>query len=114
MRAFLPEQLPVLHSPAREFAVCDRWFSSMPGPTWPNRFFAHAASSAGLDEGPSAVRSTTAVFAGYRFANGTIFDRLSSAGRGWCVVEGGALPVSLAMHGMVEHSLAGRVSSAND
>ena len=109
MRAFSPEQLPVLNTLAAEFAVCDRWFSSMPGPTWPNRFFAHAASSADLDDSPSALRSTTAVFAGYRFANGTIFDRLTSAGRGWCVVEGGALPVSLAMHGMIENSLAGRV-----
>jgi O-6-methylguanine DNA methyltransferase len=27
----------------------DNWFSSMPGPTWPNRLFAHAGSSAGLD-----------------------------------------------------------------
>src|SRR3954447_7794909 len=25
---------------ARKYAVCDRWFSSFAGPTWPNRFFA--------------------------------------------------------------------------
>lgn len=24
---------------AESFAVCDRWFSSHPGPTWPNRYF---------------------------------------------------------------------------
>jgi phospholipase C len=25
---------------AREFAICDRWFSSVPGSTWPNRLYA--------------------------------------------------------------------------
>ena len=39
--------MPVASTLAREFAVCDRWFSSLPGPTWPNRFFAHTASSGG-------------------------------------------------------------------
>jgi phospholipase C len=27
--------VPVYHHLAREFAVCDRWFSSVPGATWP-------------------------------------------------------------------------------
>ncbi len=43
------KQLPVLYALAREYAICDRWFSSLPGPTWPNRMFVHGASSAGLD-----------------------------------------------------------------
>ena len=33
---------------AREFCVCDKWFSSVPGATWPNRLYAvtgHAADS---------------------------------------------------------------------
>ncbi|MGD0237082.1 MAG: alkaline phosphatase family protein [Syntrophorhabdales bacterium] len=38
MKCFSPEQVPVLTTLAREFALCDRWFASMPGPTWPNRF----------------------------------------------------------------------------
>src|SRR5260370_11037112 len=32
--------LPALHALGRAFRVCDRWFSSLPGPTWPNRMFA--------------------------------------------------------------------------
>src|SRR5262249_21282096 len=36
LRCFAPDKLPVLTTLAREFAVCDHWFSSMPGPTWPN------------------------------------------------------------------------------
>ena len=42
-----PENVPVLARLAREFAVCSRWFCSVPGETWPNRNFAHAATSDG-------------------------------------------------------------------
>ena len=34
-----PNRLPVLHTLAESFTLCDHWFSSVPGPTWPNRFF---------------------------------------------------------------------------
>ena len=30
-----------------QYGVCDRWFSSVPGSTIPNRMFVHGASSAG-------------------------------------------------------------------
>jgi phospholipase C len=109
MRCFRPDQLPVLNALAREFAVCDHWFSSLPGPTWPNRLFAHAASSGGLDDSPSVFQEAAALLEGYRFENGHIFDRLDAAGRSWRIVEGDALPQSLSLHGMVEHALAGRV-----
>src|SRR6266851_1010352 len=52
MNGFDVGKLPVLNALAASFAVCDHWFASMPGPTWPNRFFSHAASSAGLDSSP--------------------------------------------------------------
>lgn len=32
--------IPVLQGLAKRYAVCDHWFSAMPGPTLPNRFFA--------------------------------------------------------------------------
>ncbi|MFN0084928.1 MAG: alkaline phosphatase family protein [Blastocatellia bacterium] len=32
--------VPLYDHLAREFAVCDRWFSSVPGATWPNRLYA--------------------------------------------------------------------------
>src|SRR5450631_798476 len=48
-------QLPVLFTLAKEFALCDHWYSSLPGPTWPNRLFAHAASSSGLDHSPTTA-----------------------------------------------------------
>lgn len=48
-----PCRIPVLVSLAEQYAVCDRWFSSVPGPTLPNRSYAHAATSMGrLDMSP--------------------------------------------------------------
>jgi hypothetical protein len=45
MRAWGPDGLPVLGELARRYAVCTRWFSSVPGATWPNRNFAVAGTS---------------------------------------------------------------------
>jgi phospholipase C len=47
MKCFAPNTLPVLSTLAQQYAVCDRWFSSVPGPTIPNRLFTHAANSYG-------------------------------------------------------------------
>jgi phospholipase C len=47
MKCFSPDKLPVLTGLAQQFCVCDHWFSSLPGPTFPNRAFAHAATSLG-------------------------------------------------------------------
>ena len=38
---------PYLYSLCDQYAVCDRWFSSVMGPTWPNRYYLHAATAAG-------------------------------------------------------------------
>jgi phospholipase C len=42
--------LPVFDHFAREFCVCDRWHSSVPGATWPNRLFALAGSAPSRDD----------------------------------------------------------------
>jgi phospholipase C len=34
------EEVPVYDFLAEEFTICDRWFSSVPGATWPNRLYA--------------------------------------------------------------------------
>src|SRR5918995_5491827 len=41
------EDLPVYDYLAREYAVCDRWFCSVPGATWPNRLYAVCGKAAG-------------------------------------------------------------------
>src|SRR5450755_362400 len=33
MKCFSPQNVPILTTLAREYGVCDRWFSSVPGPT---------------------------------------------------------------------------------
>lgn len=47
MRCFNPKKLPVLSTLAQQYALCKRWFSSVPGPTLPNRAYAHGATSVG-------------------------------------------------------------------
>jgi phospholipase C len=47
MSYFPPEKLPVLTRLATEYAVFNGWFSSIPGPTIPNRAFAHYGTSFG-------------------------------------------------------------------
>jgi len=41
--------VPVFDLLAREYLVCDRWFSSVPGATWPNRLYALAGQAPSLD-----------------------------------------------------------------
>ncbi len=106
MKCFRPEQLPVLTTLAREYAVCDRWFCSIPGPTWPNRFFVHAATSGGLYSSPPGLDVLIhEIGPGYQFQNGTIFDRL---GNDWLVFHGDPLPHVFSIAGMLGERLQGR------
>ena len=93
MKCFDPDQLPVLTSLAREFAVCDHWFASMPGPTWPNRFFVHGASSSGLDDSPTATEIFKwLTFDGFEYGAGSIFDALTKNNRPWRIYAGDHTP----------------------
>ena len=47
MYYFTRDQLPVLTTLALEFAIFNRWFASIPGPTICNRAFAHYGTSFG-------------------------------------------------------------------
>ncbi len=47
MSYFTPDKLPVLTTLARNYAVFNRWFASIPGPTLCNRAFAHYGTSFG-------------------------------------------------------------------
>jgi len=76
-------QLPVLHQLASQFVVCDQWFSSLPGPTWPNRYFLHGASSSGLDHSPSSEEMAEWEVDGFTYPNGSIFDAMNKKGIKW-------------------------------
>jgi phospholipase C len=95
MRCFTPDQVPVITALAREFVVCDRWFSSMPGPTEPNRFFVHAGTAGFFDNAPSNkeyVEAFSSPWSGIAFEKGTIFDRLDEAGVKWRVYADDSFP----------------------
>jgi phospholipase C len=97
MACAAPNLVPVFTHLAREFMVCDQWFSSMPGPTWPNRFFVHAGSSGGLANSPSDLTTIDSMLwseIGFSFEHGTVYEALESASpnRTWRVYHGDLFP----------------------
>ena len=86
MECFEPDKLPALRTLAQEFCLCNRWFSSVPGPTWPNRFYVHAATSGG--------KATNDV--AHIYAMKTIYDSLAANGLSWNIYYGD-IPQSLAL-----------------
>lgn len=71
MKCFSQAKLPVISTLAKQFCLCDNWFSSVPGPTFPNRAFAHAATSIGrVDMSPL----------GYVGISKTIYELLNDNG----------------------------------
>jgi phospholipase C len=49
------QHLPVHYALADAYTVCDHWFASLLGPTWPNRYYLHCATSNGrTDNTPAA------------------------------------------------------------
>jgi len=72
MGYFGREELPVTWALADAYTSCDRWFCSVMGPTWPNRFYLHTGQSNGqMDNSFPSV------------AWPTIYDRLTAAGVAW-------------------------------
>jgi len=85
MAGFAPGQLPVLSALAAQGALFNYWHAPLPGPTWPNRFFVHAATSGGLTQSPDDLQMT----GGFAFAAGTIYERLSAANQRWRIYHDG-------------------------
>ncbi len=78
MGYYTGEELPFYYSMANIFPICDRWFASVLGPTYPNRRFLQAATSVGIvDTSPQEVLEYPSA------PNGTIWDRLDAYGISW-------------------------------
>lgn len=88
--------LPALHFLAYNFVVCDHWFSSLPGPTWPNRLFVHSGTSLGHVEMPEGVFNPSL----HLYNQRTLYDELSDARVDWRIYYGD-FPQSL----LLEHQL---------
>ncbi len=76
MDGFSPDQLPVLSTLAREFAVYDAWFCAVPTQTFCNRSFFHASASSGNVVNAPYSKWLLNVAP-------TIFNRLEDAGIPW-------------------------------
>jgi phospholipase C len=84
--------LPVLHTLAESFAICDHWFSSLPGPTWPNRFFVHSGTSQGHTDMPEGIFHPNL----HIYDQVTVYDRLEEQGKTWAIYYGD-FPQSIVM-----------------
>jgi len=83
MGMYSPQTLPVMSALARTYAVCDRWFASVPTQTIPNRAFAAAATSQGhLDNHVKA------------FTCPSIFGRLSDRKIDWAIYGYNSAPLT--------------------
>lgn len=69
--------IPFYYGLAKTFTLANRWFSSAPCQTYPNRRFLMAGTAYGN------IATDTASFSDPPPPNGTIFDRLSAHGIGW-------------------------------
>lgn len=76
---YLPEDIQIFARLARQFTVLDGYHCAVLGPTYPNRFYQHAATSMGMKSNlfPHEAGSPT----GFEFP--TIWDRLEAAGISW-------------------------------
>ena len=77
--------MPVITSLARNFVVCDHWFASVPGPTWPNRFFLHAGTANGLLDTPETADQLRSNFFRSPYRMRSIFENLMAEGHTWKV-----------------------------
>jgi len=85
MQCLDPALVPILTTLAREFTVCDHWFSSVPGPTWPNRFFLHAGTAKGFLVTPETPGQLVSQFWTSPYDMPTIFENLNDRGLTWTV-----------------------------
>ena len=84
--------LPALHTIAEHGVVFDRWFASMPGPTWINRLFAHTGTSLGHVAEPGSLFNANL----HIYDERTLYDELSDSGIPWHIYFGD-VPQSLVL-----------------
>jgi len=92
MAYFSLDELPVLHTLARNFLVCDHWFSSVPGPTWCNRFFVHSGTSLGHVDMPNGFFHPAI----HLYNQPTVYQRLGERNVPWKIYFGD-VPQSLVL-----------------
>jgi phospholipase C len=79
MSFYNQDDLPFYYGLAQTFAISDRQFASLVGPTFPNRSYLMAATSFGHVTTSDSVPPLV----GYKPITGTIFDKLDKYGISW-------------------------------
>jgi phospholipase C len=79
MGFYTQDEIPFYYDLAQHFAISDRFFSSVLGPTFPNRAYFAAATSFGHLTTSDQIPPGN----GYQPINGTIFDLLDRNGVSW-------------------------------
>ena len=82
------KDLPVYDALAREFVVCDRWFASHPGPTFPNRFYA-VTGRLGRDQFGNTMYRNPDMVTYAPSQTRTLFDHLGERNVTWRYYEHG-------------------------
>ncbi|MBS1519238.1 MAG: hypothetical protein JSS91_14225 [Bacteroidetes bacterium] len=93
MSCFPPSAVPVISKLAKEFAVCDNWYCSVPSQTYCNRSFFNSASSWGfVNNAPSARWVENAAV--------TVYNRLQEVSVPWKVYFDvlDIIPATLLLH----------------
>lgn len=101
--------LPALHVLAQSYTICDRWFASVPGPTWANRFFVHSGTSKGYVRMPDGVFHPHL----HTYDQETIYDQLTRAGKSWKIYHSG-MAQSMTLTRLLLSTNASNFSSMNN
>ena len=84
MQYLLREHVPTSYALADAYTLCNRWFCSVLGPTYPNRYYWHSAQSNGIMDNTIPATIWT-----------NLYDRLNAAGVDWTYYYGDVPVLSL-------------------
>lgn len=104
MRAYGLNEAPVINTLAKHFQLCTNWFCSVPGETWPNRFFAMAGESAG-HVGNAYLKVPFKL-------RDTIFPLLQNKGINWRIYHDG-ICLAMLIDGMLKGDMKQRYSNTD-
>ncbi len=84
------QDLPIYYALADNYAICDNYFCSVRGPTWPNRFFLNLGSAYGQKEN-KPVLGKSSIFEVMRDKHLTVENLFCDLPWSYVAGEGGAL-----------------------
>lgn len=106
MSYYALDSLPALHRLAHAFTICDHWHASLPGPTWPNRFFALTGTANGRVGMPGDGTHRADLPGYFQQTQDTIFDRLNERAIDWKVYFHDIPQTTVLTHQREPHNVA--------